>query len=127
MTYGQFLLFFLVPPIVVMAWLARHALNRRALLALGALMLIAVVYTTPWDNYLVIRGVWSFDDDRIWNVFLWRVPLEEYLFYLLQVTLTGLFTLWLLRRAKTSPPTPPRSAVGVSQRRWTKGEGSMHE
>jgi hypothetical protein len=26
------------------------------------------------------------------------VPLEEYIFYLLQVLMTGLFTIWLLNR-----------------------------
>ena len=63
-------------------------------------MLIALVYTAPWDNYLVIRGVWTFDREKIANWFIWRVPLEEYIFYLLQVALTGLFTVWLLRRAR---------------------------
>lgn len=100
MTYGQFLLLFLGPPLLLVLMLARRVLTRDTWLALLALMLIALVYTTPWDNYLVIRGVWSFDDDRILGIFFWRVPLEEYLFYLLQVLITGLFTVWLLRRRR---------------------------
>jgi lycopene cyclase domain-containing protein len=96
MTYFGFLAAFLVPPTVVLLWLLRSALRREHFIALGVLMLIALLYTSPWDNYLVIRGVWSFDRDKITELFIWRVPLEEYIFYLLQVLMTGLFTIWLL-------------------------------
>lgn len=100
MTYPQFLLLFLCPPLLLAAWATRRHAGRPVWLALLALAGIALAYTTPWDNYLVLRGVWSFDDDRILGVFLWRVPLEEYLFYVVQVLLTGLFTVWLLARAR---------------------------
>lgn len=56
--------------------------------------IIALLYTTPWDNYLVWRGVWSYQPGRVASS--WRVgyvPLEEYLFFLLQPILTGL-CLW---------------------------------
>ena len=96
MTYCGFLALFLVPPILVLLVVTRRTLRREHLIALGALMLIALLYTSPWDNYLVIRGVWTFDRDKIAGWFIWRVPLEEYVFYLLQVLLTGLFTIWLL-------------------------------
>jgi lycopene cyclase domain-containing protein len=99
MTYGVFLLIFLVPVALFSLWATRRIVGRRGWAALAALMALALAYTTPWDNYLVVRGVWSFDADRVLGVFLWRVPLEEYLFYLLQVLITGLFTLWLLARA----------------------------
>lgn len=98
MTYFGFLAVFLVPPIVVLLWLLHSSLRRRHVLALGVLIPIALVYTSPWDNYLVIRGVWTFDRDKIAQIFIWRVPLEEYIFYLLQVLMTGLFTIWLLNR-----------------------------
>jgi lycopene beta-cyclase len=98
MTYGQFLLLFLMPPLLAVLVLTRGIAGRREWLVLAGVMALALVYTTPWDNYLVIRGVWSFDDDRVLGVFFWRVPLEEYLFYLLQVLITGLFTVWLLAR-----------------------------
>jgi lycopene cyclase domain-containing protein len=113
MTYFDFLGLFLVPPIIVLLVLVRHTLRRGHLLAIGALMLIAVVYTAPWDNYLVIRGVWTFDRAKIANWFIWRVPIEEYIFYLLQVAMTGLFTIWLLQRgraAKTGDSTSGRKS-----------------
>jgi lycopene beta-cyclase len=113
MTYFGFLGIFLLPPILLLVLLLRRSLRRQHWAAIGALMLIALVYTSPWDNYLVIRGVWTFDTARITNIFIWRVPLEEYVFYLLQVILGSLFTIWLLRRAGsptgTTDDVPDRS------------------
>ena len=99
MTYFGFLGLFLVPPILVLFGLLVRWLRREHYAALGLLMLIALAYTSPWDNYLVIRGVWTFDRDKIAERFIWRVPLEEYIFYLLEVLLSGLFTIWLLKRS----------------------------
>ncbi len=98
MTYPLFLLLFLVLPILALAVALRRELRRRWwLAAVGATVLMALAYTTPWDNYLVASGVWYYDRARVWNIVLGYVPLEEYLFFVLQVILTGLVTLWLLR------------------------------
>lgn len=110
MTYFGFLGLFLLPPIAVLLLLLRRSLRREHIVALGVVMLLALVYTTPWDNYLVIRGVWTFDRTKIAERFIWRVPVEEYLFYLLQVLLSGLFTIWLLRRAGERGSGSARSA-----------------
>jgi len=106
MTYLGFLLIFLVPPIVLLLLLLRGTLRRAQWTALALLTLIALLYTSPWDNYLVIRGVWTFDREKILNVFIWHVPLEEYVFYMLQVLMSGLFVVWLLRRAPSPGPSP---------------------
>jgi lycopene cyclase domain-containing protein len=111
-TYFGFLGLFLLPPIILMLVLGRRVLRRGHLLAIGALMLLALVYTAPWDNYLVIRGVWTFDREKIANWFIWRVPLEEYIFYLLQVAMTSLFTIWLLHRCRL---LPDRSATDAPE------------
>jgi lycopene cyclase domain-containing protein len=118
MTYPGFLILFLAPPIVMLLLVLRRRLRRRYWAALGLLMVIALVYTSPWDNYLVIRGVWTFDREKILNVFIWRVPLEEYLFYLLQVLMTGLFTIWLLGAAPSPGPSPAERGRGG---RWGAG------
>jgi lycopene cyclase domain-containing protein len=57
--------------------------------------LIAFIYTTPWDNYLVYRGVWGYGDERVLGT-IGYVPLEEYAFFLLQPVLTGLVLYRLL-------------------------------
>ena len=62
-TYGAFHLFWTLP---LLAFLAFAAIRRSSgvylkLCAKWALILCAVatVYTTPWDNYLVARGIWD--------------------------------------------------------------------
>jgi len=71
-TYFGFLLRFLVIPIAVLLVLTyRDRRQGRALppalgslspwAALAVLIVIAVVYTAPWDNYLVATEVWGYD------------------------------------------------------------------
>lgn len=64
MTYLQFHLVFLLPPLLLLGALTRRAarrgeLPRFGLAALALHALVAFLYTTPWDNYLVARGVWG--------------------------------------------------------------------
>jgi lycopene cyclase domain-containing protein len=119
MTYSLFLLIFLGIPLVILiliAWFDRR--SRRSLPAefsglpawMPALTLIilAVVYTTPWDNYLVATGVWYYQPGRVWGVTLGWVPLEEYLFFVLQTLLASLWLVWLVKRLpRTTQPIQP--------------------
>jgi len=63
-----------------------------------ALIGLSVLYTTPWDNYLVATRVWYYDPALVLNAIIGYVPIEEYTFFILQTILTGLFTLWLWQR-----------------------------
>ena len=98
MTYGQFLLIFLVLPLVILAWRMRRHLGFRQTRFLALLSLVALVYTTPWDNYLVATGVWYYNPDLVAGITLGWVPLEEYLFFVLQPLLVGLGVFYLSRR-----------------------------
>jgi lycopene cyclase domain-containing protein len=98
-TYLQFLAVFVGIPIVAVLLLLRRDLTRIPWPAIGAVCLLALVYTTPWDNMLVASGVWSYPRERVANVVLGVVPIEEYGFFVLQTILTSLFTLLLIRRA----------------------------
>jgi lycopene beta-cyclase len=98
MTYGQFLLIFLVVPIVVLGLILRRQLTREYVRVIGVMALVAFVYATPWDNLIVAQGVWSYDPARVAGIILGWVPLEEYLFFLLQPVLAGLVVLALLTR-----------------------------
>lgn len=91
MTYALFLLWFLVIPILALAF-ARRAKLRQGWWwkAVGFTIAAALVYTTPWDNYLVATGVWYYDRARVWGILLGYVPLEEYLFFVLQTVLGAL-------------------------------------
>ncbi|WP_322796902.1 lycopene cyclase domain-containing protein [Tepidiforma sp.] len=103
MTYAVFLLTFVVPPMLVLAAVTarrrRGAVSQRELWAwIAGLAVVAVVYTTPWDNYLVASGTWDYDPDLVLGITLGWVPLEEYCFFVLQTVMTGLWVGLLLPR-----------------------------
>ena len=100
MTYSQFLVLFLGAPIVLFVLVLRVRLQLSTLILLGLLAVVALVYTAPWDNLLVASGVWTYKNSHVLGVILGRVPLEEYIFYILQVFATGLWTYWLASRLR---------------------------
>jgi lycopene cyclase domain-containing protein len=78
---------------------------------------IALVYTTPWDSYMIRREVWGYGDGRVF-LRLFEVPLGEYLFFVLQPLVAGLWLYLLLARTETRPsggwsPRYLLAAVGV--------------
>lgn len=98
MSYLAFLLIFLLPPICLLLFALRAHRDRLPWRTLALTAGAALLYTAPWDNAIIRAGVWSYSPSHVIGVRIGEVPLEEYLFYLLQVTLTGLFAWWLLRR-----------------------------
>ncbi|MEZ4515973.1 MAG: lycopene cyclase domain-containing protein [Chloroflexota bacterium] len=115
MTYFGFLLGFLALPILILIVLTYRDLrlertipsNLQFLsprLVIAALTVIAVIYTTPWDNYLVANMVWWYDPALVTGITLGWVPLEEYTFFVLQTIMTGLWLVFLARRISTSIP-----------------------
>ena len=115
MTYFAFLALFLGLPILLLALTVRgrHRAGRTipflpapspAIIILLHVV-IAVLYTTPWDNYLVATRVWWYDPQLVTGITLGWVPIEEYTFFVLQPILTGLWLLFLARRLR--PPAAP--------------------
>ena len=111
MSYLAFLIFFVVVPALILAVAAWIRAKRRDHLKLlrwhwigtGILALIAFLWTTPWDNYIVANGVWSYGEERVIAV-VGYVPIEEYLFFILMPLLnSAFFALFFLG---TPPPTP---------------------
>lgn len=103
MTYAGFLALFVIPPLIAAALLAWRQGRGRALSTAAAAGLLvhvglALAYTTPWDNYLVATRVWWYDPARVLGLTFGWVPLEEYLFFVLQTLLTGLVLITLLGR-----------------------------
>lgn len=112
MTYLEFHLAFILPPLLVLGVVRRRrlaAVHPRAGLLLVVIASIALVYTTPWDNYLVRSGVWSYGEDRVLGT-IGYVPIEEYLFFVLQPLLTGLWLYGLLPGTVAEPWRRARSA-----------------
>ena len=101
MTYLSFHLAFTLPVLLVLAALQRRPVGgvggRAALGWLAAIVGLAVVYTTPWDNYLVYRGVWTYPATAVLGI-IGYVPVEEYAFFVIQTVIAGLFYLWLRGR-----------------------------
>ena len=115
MTYFGFLLRFLVIPILIFLVItyldhknklhAKDFRNGRAVwIAIAVHIVLAVVYTTPWDNYLVATGVWYYNPDLVTGVLLGYVPIEEYTFFVLETILSGLWW-WFLARRLSTPQT----------------------
>ncbi len=91
-TYLQFLAAFVAPPLLALA--ALRARDRRedwgSLAGVGVLVVLALAYTTPWDHYLIRRGVWAYGADAVLAT-LWFAPIEEYAFVAMQTVVAGLW------------------------------------
>jgi lycopene cyclase domain-containing protein len=120
MTYFGFLAIFLFVPIIIFLLIARNdsrkgRLNsgfkngRAVWMAIALHMVVAVIYTTPWDNYLVATGVWYYNPELVTGMLIGYVPIEEYTFFVVETLLAGLWWWYLARRiAVTGLFTPSR-------------------
>ncbi len=125
MTYFGFLLRFLVLPILLLLFVNWREREKSASgfddtrIWRGILfhILIAVIYTTPWDNYLVATGVWYYDPELVTGIVIGYVPLEEYTFFVLETLMIGLWWWTLARRKFIVPKSPfkPNKALRI----WT--------
>jgi lycopene beta-cyclase len=127
MTYFGFLLRFLAIPILVFVAISYgdHRQNKRingfrnggaVWVAIAVHVLLAVMYTTPWDNYLVATGVWYYNPALVTGILLGYVPIEEYTFFVLETIVAGLWWEFLARRFSISAGTfrPGKSLVYAS-------------
>lgn len=123
MTYFGFLLRFLFIPILIFLAVTywdnknnkqiKGFKNGRAVwTAIGVHILLAVIYTTPWDNYLVATGVWYYNPDLVTGMVIGYVPIEEYTFFVVETILAGLWW-WLLARRLS--PLPMGEGSGVRE------------
>jgi lycopene cyclase domain-containing protein len=120
MTYLQFHLLFLLPPLAILSTRlprAFAALGPRARLGLIVIPLIALVYTTPWDNYLVANEIWGYGEGRVLGTIGW-VPIEEYAFFVLQPLLTGMILYVFLVRLLESGQPPAEVSRSARMRFW---------
>lgn len=122
MTYMQFLLVFIVAPWLILLFLTARDRRRGRQVppclrnlpvwaAIALLCLVALVYTTPWDNYGVATEVWSYPPERLVGITFGWVPLEEYMFFVLETLLVGQWLFFLAGRLPCPPPLPAKGAT----------------
>jgi lycopene cyclase domain-containing protein len=99
MTYAEFLGLFLLLPIALLALLLRRQLLRRRYWLTTALLSLPVLLAmAPWDHTAVAWGLWNWSPHQTWGLRLWLIPLEEYLFSLLETVLATMLLYALLLR-----------------------------
>jgi lycopene cyclase domain-containing protein len=125
MTYFGVLFRFIAPPLFLLAALSLYHIWRGRRVAPAfrtwpswAILLghvaIALLYTTPWDNYLVATRIWWYEPSLVTGITLGWVPIEEYTFFVVQTLLSGLWVLTLMR----SMPAPARELCPSVLARW---------
>jgi 15-cis-phytoene synthase/lycopene beta-cyclase len=92
LTYFGVHIYYTLPPILLLLVLLKPIITRTELNKLYTLSVIAFIYTTPWDNYIVSQSAWGYEDNRVLGV-VGYVPVEEYAFFIIQTVFTGLVCL----------------------------------
>jgi lycopene cyclase domain-containing protein len=113
LTYFGVLAWFIGIPIILLSavdwWARRHDRSlprwlqgRTSHSAIVVMAVVALVYTTPWDNYLVANRIWWYDPELVTGLVVGWVPIEEYTFFVVQTWMTGLW--FLAQGRRTSEP-----------------------
>ena len=101
MNYFDFLLLFIGLPLVFFLILNLYQTREKYVIspyiAIVGLVIVAFIYTTPWDNYLVAENIWFYDPNLVTGYTLGWVPIEEYLFFIVQTILLGLIFLYVMK------------------------------
>ncbi len=110
-TYAGFHALFLLPLLFVLTIVDVWTTRQRQLvypLPVAAIVVVALAYTTPWDNLLILHGVWEYGDGTV-VTHIWAAPVEEYLFIVIQPLIA---TLWLSLCGRLFDP--PEKTVSVT-------------
>ncbi|RLM56416.1 lycopene cyclase domain-containing protein [Halobellus sp. Atlit-31R] len=125
-TYLQFHFAFLIPAVMLLSatgFVSRSRISgvaswgrsswRHYWAGVSIITVVALVYTTPWDNLLIAHGVWWYGAETTVAT-IWHAPLEEYLFIVVQPWLTALWLSHLSFSPKwPSASRPVRSRVAA--------------
>ena len=86
---------FTIPLALLLTGIAYPILHRIHFLQIASLIVLSFTATLPWDSYLVKQKVWTYPPDAIIGPRLWRVPIEELFFFVIQTYITSLFYILL--------------------------------
>jgi lycopene cyclase domain-containing protein len=93
MTYAAWLLIFGIVPIVLL-WLIRPRLVYRHAGSLLVIVLLILLVSIPWEIVGIDR-IWYYSPQVIWGPRLFNLPIEEYVFFVIDGLLVGTLALWL--------------------------------
>ncbi|XP_025196896.1 bifunctional lycopene cyclase/phytoene synthase-like [Melanaphis sacchari] len=99
LTYIDVHLIYTLPVIAVLALITWPFISRLELFKIAFVCTMAFVYTTPWDNYIIFHNAWMYKPKNILAV-IGYVPVEEYMFFVIQTVMTSL---WALVCTRWSP------------------------
>ena len=110
-SYLAFALTFVVGPVVLLAaaLVVTDRWHPAQLFGTGLLVVVALLYTLPWDGYLIHVGVWQYGSTLVGR--LGVVPYEEVLFIVAQTILAGLWTAFVVRPDGRGPAVSSRQRV----------------
>ncbi|MDY6780330.1 MAG: lycopene cyclase domain-containing protein [Halobacteria archaeon] len=116
-SYLEFHLIFVIPVVVALMylWKRREGFDGFGVAGLGIMVALALVYTTPWDSYLIRKGVWGYGEGVV-TTRLWKVPLGEYIFMALLPLVGGTWSYVVDAEPDVSfplPYSPPAHLVGA--------------
>lgn len=97
MTYLSFHLYFSLPLLLLLGWLARRRFTSRHARWLGVVAVIVLLFTYPWDSSAVTRRIWEFDNTRV-AFRIGVLPVEEILFFLIETAAVVLIAVHFLPR-----------------------------
>lgn len=91
-TYLSFHLIFTLPLVLILGYY--YIKNCKKVLRIKEpailMVILSVIYTSPWDQHLINRGIW-FYGDKVVSSWILGIPLGEYIFFVLQTIGTSLF------------------------------------
>jgi len=119
MNYFIFLAVLVAPVAVGMAvatWLERAALPNQSVrwMGVGALCMVALVYTIPWEIWLIGAEVWWYGTGVV-NGTLWSIPFGELMFIAAQACLVSLWGHACLQRINRAEGERPDWGGGFSR------------
>ncbi|KAI8799583.1 hypothetical protein BJ742DRAFT_654373, partial [Cladochytrium replicatum] len=94
-TYWSFHVHLTFPPLLALILLTHRFFTRAEIIKLVTFSFLALFYTTPWDNYVVHRGAWSYGPGALGYIGL--IPIEEYAFFVIQTFIVGMWTIFITR------------------------------
>lgn len=91
LTYLQVHIYYTIPPTIILYLLMRPLIGSFDKIKIITLCTLALVYTTPWDNYIIYFKAWWYRKDAVIGT-IGYVPIEEYCFFIIQTILSALWT-----------------------------------